>query len=545
MFRRLSRQRGERGSALIAVIGVMAVLLIVTLTVTGSSLQALSITTSTRAGVQAQAAAEAGIAFVMTHLGSAEACPQVPMKSTTAPIFTASIVYLSADDSEVDCAEAVRLKIVSTGTAANPGQVTTSTADTRTMEALFEFGAASTATPPSDAAIYSYSGGSFDHSSKLFAAEDSLPVVQIRTGDPSCTDDDDPSKVYIPTFDLFIADGGMSVDGSCELSANVWASGDVALNSSVEISGNLVAKTLFADSSVVIHGSVWAIGSVRLKSSVKILGTTTAGSIRLESSAVIHKNVWSAANTTLEGGSSTILGDLSTTTFTGEETDVKGQISFDGSVTAPAVPEAPVVSDWVSVGQSESEWSAFNKSAITPKTNGECTTTEVKTALEGVTEPTVLDALACKMGLTLDETLLLPNDLVILAKGFDLQASIETVTSPDTRTLWLITPNDYDISDMGNGSCNGNADGKVAHSSIGKNVLGDRVTAMLYSPCDITLGEGASWRGQLYGGSVNILKNSTLEYVYVGLPGDGDFASEGTDTGLGKQLSVRDRIGSD
>lgn len=536
MFRRLSQQSAERGSAVMAVIGVMAVVLVITLTVTSSSLQALSITTSTRAGVQAQAAAEAGFAFAMTHLGTPETCPQAPLKSSIAPIFTATVLYLSADNSAVNCADAVRLIIVSTGTAANPGEEATSTAETRTVEAVFEFAAAGTSAPKTVAAIYSDAGGSFAHSSKLSAADGSVPVIQVRTGDPSCADSGNPSKVYSPTFNLVIADGGMSLNGSCEVSANVWASGAVELNSSVHISGNLISKTLLADSSVKIHGSVWTTGSLRLKSSVEIHGTTVAGSLLLESSSEIQGDAWSSGITTLKGGSSRIGGDLSTKTFEGNYHDVKGQITYDGSLAAPIAPAAPVVSDWVSVSKSFSEWSAVKKVSTIEDKNGDCVLADVQGAIKDINVPMIIDALECKKGLTLDGSLSLSSDLVILARDFVLIGSIGA-TSPDTN-LWLITPDDLDKTNCKNGA---NGGGFPGDSSIGKLNLSDDVAAMLYTPCEITLGEGASWRGQLYGNSVQTQKGSALEYVYVGLPDDSNFASAGTGTGLGKQLSVRDR----
>ena len=511
MFHRLS---GERGSALMAVIGVMAVLMIVTLTVTGSSLQALSVTNSTRAGVQAQAAAEAGIDFAIANMGTREACPQAPMESAAAPIFTASILYLAVDGSEVDCAEAVRVKIVSTGTAVNPGRADTSTGDNRTVEAVFEFGGAGAEPQASNAAIYSYLAGTFDHSTE-FSAADPLPMIQVRTGDPSCAEAANASAASSPTFDLVIAEGGMSVGDSCELLANVWASGKIDLASSARIHGNALANGL------------------RLTSSSRILG-----------------DAWATENTTLDGGSSVIEGHLVTKTFTGNPEGVKGDIDYHGSATAPAAPATPVVSDWVSVGQSEGKWSAFGKASLLPAgNNNKCGTAELKAALEGVTQPTVVDALACKFGLTLDAPIGLPADLVILAKGFDLLQPIAPEPSAGNVKLWLITPDNPDMPD--HGACNGNADGKLAHSSIGDIEWNGKVSAMLHTPCRITLGEGASWRGQLYGGSVHTGKNSKLEYAYVGLPGDENFASADggasesdsgrTHAGLGKQLSVRDR----
>jgi hypothetical protein len=297
---------------------------------------------------------------------------------------------------------------------------------------------------------------------------------------------------------------------------------------------------------------VWTTDQTELKSSAKVYGTTAAGSIYMADSSKLLDDAWSVGKTTMTG-SAEIFGHLTTGSL-----DMGGSAKVGGSTvgsmsSAPQLlaPLAPVVSDWVRVGQFENEWSSFNKTSITPENNnGKCDIGEVRTALTGVTQPTVIDALACKMGLTLDGNLQLPNNLVILAKGFELQGILSAAGSTDLK-LWLVTPGDFDTAGIGNGTCNGNADGKLAHSSIGPIVWNSYVSAMLYTPCKITVGVGASWRGQLYGGSVDTMKDSVLEYVYVGLPGDGNFNSGdggasgsgagGAKTGLGKQVSVRDR----
>ena len=51
----------DRGNAMIAVVGLLAVTSMVTLTVTGATVDALGYTSLTRASVQSNAAAEAGV----------------------------------------------------------------------------------------------------------------------------------------------------------------------------------------------------------------------------------------------------------------------------------------------------------------------------------------------------------------------------------------------------------------------------------------------------------------------------------------------------
>ena len=67
----------EAGAALIGVLGIMGVSGAVAVTSTSVSLHAVGFTTSTRAGVQAEAAATAGIDFSAAQLASSVCRPTV------------------------------------------------------------------------------------------------------------------------------------------------------------------------------------------------------------------------------------------------------------------------------------------------------------------------------------------------------------------------------------------------------------------------------------------------------------------------------------
>ena len=73
----LSCPRRDRGSALMAVIGIMAVTVVVGMTVTTATLQSLTVTSVTRASVQALAAAEAGVDDTALRLGTTGSCSAV------------------------------------------------------------------------------------------------------------------------------------------------------------------------------------------------------------------------------------------------------------------------------------------------------------------------------------------------------------------------------------------------------------------------------------------------------------------------------------
>ncbi|WP_104131510.1 hypothetical protein [Cryobacterium sp. M91] len=223
MFRRLSRHSGERGSALIAVVGVMAVLLVITLTVTSSSLQALTVTTSIRAGVQAQAAAEAGIDAALAELQrTPSSCPTDGLFQSpdgTLPAYT-STVWTHATGWVQKCptgaADETEVQIVSTGHA---GADSAGLKTTRVVESIFTISGTVSPGP----VVYSYGSAVVNQ----FSTKDSLgsPVdVVVATGDYTCTS----SGTIAGNL---IVNGAVSLYNSCSVAGDVYANGTVDIAS--------------------------------------------------------------------------------------------------------------------------------------------------------------------------------------------------------------------------------------------------------------------------------------------------------------------------
>ena len=140
----------ERGSSLLAVIGLMAVAGIATIAIAGSTLTSVGVTSATRAGVQAQAAAEAGIDTGQVQLN--KACPDVVGGEYSTLDPEASIVFShlesGSEDWLVGCPTATgQVKMISTGTAADLGVGGNSTGNTRTVEAVYAYTGLEAATP--------------------------------------------------------------------------------------------------------------------------------------------------------------------------------------------------------------------------------------------------------------------------------------------------------------------------------------------------------------------------------------------------------------
>ncbi len=88
------RARDERGSALIAVIGIMGVASLVTMTMSGLSIGAISYTNTTRSGVQAQTAAESGIAVAAAALAASNCQPG--FSNSTDPAYSVVVFFATS-----------------------------------------------------------------------------------------------------------------------------------------------------------------------------------------------------------------------------------------------------------------------------------------------------------------------------------------------------------------------------------------------------------------------------------------------------------------
>jgi len=129
------RSEGERGSAILGVIGISAVIMIF-VAMSGTILVgAMHFTDSTRAGVQAQAAAEAGIVVAQADL--TKGVCNAPYTTSTAPVYTVKVAYQLPDITgttwhqgcPTNNADVKMVKIVSvgSGTALSPTSKTVET----------------------------------------------------------------------------------------------------------------------------------------------------------------------------------------------------------------------------------------------------------------------------------------------------------------------------------------------------------------------------------------------------------------------------------
>jgi Tfp pilus assembly protein PilX len=535
---RLSRSASvvrDEGSALIAVLGVMAVAMIVSVAVASVTLSSLGYTSATRNGVQAQASAEAGIDAVEAKLAKAPCAASYA--SGAGPTYSVKVSYSVQASGAAwtdGCAGpgAKRVRLVSTGTATAAGATGNTTGNSRTVEAIYLVPVTGPSLGPSGPAVYAFSAAGFTGSGELFSVDGSKPSVLLRKDDVICNG---AGKV---NGDLVTASGNVKIIEGCKVSGNVWSGGTLTTSGNVEIGGNATSLSTLPGSmaltGVKVAGNAWSAGPMRLTES-SVGGRATASTLSLAGGKIVG-DAWVAGAVTF-GYSSTIGGHLTAKSTDNPSGALGGNTIISGGPgPGPAAGPTPVVPDWVDFNYAKADWVGFNEVAI----SGACDWTSFRDAIATLASgPGIIDARTCSGPITISnyQTLTLGQDLAIIAKSFDLAGSAG-FTSAAKHKLWLIEP---DTVADGQPTCPAGGYFTVG----GSFTLSSNVNAMIYSPCLVSITSGIDWYGQVFSAKTVINGSSKLHYVAVGLPGvdlsNGSVVTPGGPGGLGARVSILDQ----
>lgn len=533
--RLLSRVSSERGSAILGVLGVMGVTIVIAVTTTTASFHAVGITSSTRASVEAEAAAEAGIDDAASQLATSACQPQYT--SSTAPIFSVVVSYsnLATSPGTTDTSwvlgcpsstSAQRLKLVSTGTASTAGVAGNTTGNSRKVEAIYPYAPSPPANTisPSGPATYSYSQQDPTiNNMTITQGGTTRPSVVYLSGSTTCTSG---SQI---TGDVVLGGGGLAVTSGCTINGDLSTSGVVSIQSG-EVTGNVNAAGVQSGVSVtlatpgVIDGNIFAAGPVSIAG--KVGGNVVAGPITGVSTFSSNASV---------GGSVVSAGTVSASAGV-----IKGTITQNKTgIVTPTVPFAP---QWVDFAYSPSDWVAANGTPYSVTTMSTCTSTAISNALAslaGSATPMILDTRVCGAVTNFaGHNMILTSDSVIIANGFNFgNNNIQASSAPDKR-LWIIIPDT--VADRQPTCPTGSS------ASIGNNVeVGPHVAAMIYSPCAISNG-GDVWTGQMYSSSIGTSSAFLLNFIQVGLPtvnlSTGQYLAPAGTGVLGDRTSIRDLV---
>lgn len=538
---------GDSGFAIGAVVALMAVSILMVALMSSSVVYAIGFSTATRAGVQAQGSAEAGIAAATVGLENGTCSGVGGVYQSVAgqiPVYRA-VVYVPGGGGWVQGCPAAgntNVRIVSNGTAANGGVSGQRGNNSKTLESILGPSTQPTQIAATGPAVYAYSSSNFGGSGTLLSVDGSSPKVMISTGDVNC------NGASSGASDLVVKNGNLTMSGSCSVTGNVWTSGALTVNGGVSIGGNAVANSISIPSGT-IRGSAWSASTTSLSGgSSNINGNLTSTTTTFNSGGVIGGNVWNYGTITFDWGSKVIGNATGKSILYTNRPSTLGsytQIAAGPGASPYAQPVTPGVPNWVDYNYDPTAWTGFTQ-VVLPA--GTCSITTLRAAVTTIAGAKgLIDARRCTNGLTLtgSDQLAISNDIAIFANTITIGNSGGIVPSAPAR-VWLINP---DATANGTPTCASGESFSVSGAPVFKNAAGtiwDSV--MMYSPCDINISTGVNFQGQVFAGSATISGGASIGYVAIGLPGvdlsTGATGGSGSTTTTRSVVSTRNYTGS-
>ncbi|GHF20933.1 bactofilin family protein [Pseudolysinimonas yzui] len=564
-----ARAKDEQGMALAAVLTFMSAGVLLSAIVASSVVYALQFSTTTRAGVQSQAAAEAGIAAARAGLinGTCVASGN-EYTSATAPIYEATIWIPAGTGWARGCPADIssQVRVISTGWAEAPGAAHSDSGDVTHIEAILSAASSPTSLIPSGPAIYAYTGAGFGGSGTLVSVDGSIPDVLLQQGNVNCNGNMSGVANFV------VKTGNLSSTGSCTIGGNVWVSGNVEIQGGAVVGGNITGSS--ASISSTVGGNVWVDGALQVKGG-SVGGTVRAGQVTITNGSITGQTWSSTGAAVMSGGSiegylnaagldvsngtlssgfgvwgalcvknpgavnigaASIAKSLTTSgTCTSKSKDpwwsgwskIQVKSTYTGPITeAPQKPASITVPQWVDFGSKAADYTAATWSGFTVVKMGTvCGAAEFYAALQTFgANPGVVDARTCTKGISFNggdiqystdpnanhNGFTFQNDVAIIANKIDIQGSTSFVGSTGYHNLWLINP---DTVANNTPDCNGES------FSLGGNFTTPNLNVMMYSPCEIKLASGLNIRGQIFAAASDIAGNATISYIATGLPG--------------------------
>lgn len=475
----------ERGVALPMVLVVFLVGFALVAAFLISIVGSAQVSSTTRSTIQAQAAAEAGIAAARVVLPATSAANQ--NFCTAFP--TAQL------------------------TSTNPRYTVTGACDNATAPTSITL--TSTGKGPDDStaviqAVFNVDGGTGGQKRQKGFAVDSFsggwPAMNIISGDPA-------SKVTltIPSGNYNCWDG-RQIDGDI-----IVSSGTVAIGTGCKVTGNVIAS-----GTVEINGGQ-VLGSVSTKGDLRMFSSRVGGSIMASGTILVNDSTVGGNVRTGGSGASRIDGVPG-----GYPHVIGGDFTLAGGVTLPyGYPQSRIVGGtltrntnqpvsvtvptgaWIEFSFSAATWSGYSAGTVTScDSNG-----NLVAKVNQATTPTYF---VCSSPLNLwsAPTFAPKTDIAIFNPGGSISAKL-TVNSGDGQkhqfSLITFDPNPNDKRP----SCSGGAQALGLTSGI---EISAPVTALIYTPCQLSLG-GGNVRGAIVANTVSVWSSPTLTTLPINVPG--------------------------
>jgi len=564
------RANDESGYALLTVIGVLMVTIIIAALVSSMTVHALGYTSQTRASVQSQAAADAGISAGRVLLETEGACTTaVTSIQSTDPAYKVTVWRGTASGGWTPgcpLAATTQVRLISTGWSNDDGAVGQSGGDVSYEELVL----ASEINESSGSAIYVGAGGGFN-GFKVTSGNGQTADIRVKNGDWTCT----ASGTY--EGNIIVENGSANMENFCTVTGWIWASKNVIVKGGTQIGGDITASTgnieLYG-STTKIMGNAYAKGSLLINAGTIVGSAESLGQADLTGTdSIIGGSLWTKKLGTMGGkvGGNVISSDTAqTTTFppsgkvTGNFTiggpintwitpcngqwneagyvcGIKQQGNVGGTVlirqsglpspTAKALPTVPgwydfgyLWSDWQSAGYVQ-QWLDWPAGSCQVNNNASTPANVFLNKIANTTIPTVVDTRASGCSnITFSSSaavrLKLKANITLIGNGFTLENMQVDSFDSNVRQFNLLVP---DAKPTVAGKNCDSPSGPIEFNSTVK--LSDKVYGMLYTPCNMAINNGSGWRGQIYTGSMTFSAADSLVYLPIGIPNanlDGD-----------------------
>jgi predicted acyltransferase (DUF342 family) len=552
-----SGENSQAGVALIAAIGVMAVLMIVIMTVSAASVSASEFASATRAGVQSRAAADAGIDAVRAKLMDGKFVCALPRG--TNPTFDVTVAYSDSSNSSMTCSNGSvagtpkTARITSTGEAGSAAMAALVSPVYTVIGATVDISMAAGNGAILTKAVFSEGDMTLTNQTSLLASG-AHPGSLYSNGSVTCL-------TTATVQGGIIAQKDFSVGNDCTIEGSVWTGGNVALGqSAASVTGNIFSAGGVSGGKAYVGGSVVANNSVTFENGSNVkCGATNSNvcgsvyslrdSITLGNAAAISGSAYARGaissgtgnirkdSVSLSGGSPflplttsanpafvapTSLFSVPSPPNLGTKTAVPVTVKAPPREGMPQIPSTDLAAKWDgwtiipattlcnSAGSFGTELTKITK-------NYPASSAKLLIRIDGCSGPVALN----------NDKIVLTNDVALMSpRGFS-SGNMLTLESDTVRQLSWIVPSDsagvtWAAADPAypgqlTPSCTTSS---APNITVGNLAQPKKVEWFIYTPCAATLEFTHKFvSGQIYAGKVSIPTGATFTRSDMTVPG--------------------------
>ena len=522
-------QRGpDDGGALVAVIGIMVVLTILVTTIVTTSLFNVRMTTETRAGVQARAAAEAGVDYVRAQIASGKCTTGTVTSPSGSPKFTVTIhpsstgTATSSLPAGCPTASSKSVVLLAKGGAASSG-VGSSNGNVRTVEALIE--SKTSSAPVFNAAIFAGTGAGLN---VLNLSGTDADVV--TNGSWYCSTQQTISGSIYAAKDVTFQSGPCGVTGSVFAGGKFTCTSPSSIGKNLYVQGDAVMQSVHcaAGGDVAIGGDAIPAQGIKAGGSLTVGRDLDQMWDKLEVAGAINVGGRIAGGS---GDQYSWYGKFMAQYPSARQGQVVAKPPSGESATNMVFPRL-TQSDEIWKGFSQKSWKTMTEPLRAQNERGMsvCAMSGGDKAIESpleIRENTVFDVtpaaecggrLAVGSGLTLR----LGGDVVIFADQFSMTGNVR-VESLDGKnhSLYIVTPHPAAQT-----SCAAPVGNSKISFDWGSWSQDDKTSVMLYSSGEVYINPATTMRGQIYSCKFTAVNPLSLFFVKSGASSSDPSASK-------------------